>query len=123
MPTIAASFQDRVDSVFTKIRARFEQQPPWETFFAEVLGKGGLVSQEFSDWAEFTQFAATEQYQEILRMITDLRQGVKKNTGEQAVVTVRLPKAVHEFLREEAHQQRVSLNSLCVSKLLQPPRD
>ncbi len=119
MPTTAAPFRDRVDIVFNKARARYEQQPPWETFFAEILGEGGVARQEFGEWADFTQFTATEQYQEIQRMIADLRQGSRKNTGDQAVVTVRLPKAVHEFLREEAHQRRISLNLLCVTKLLQ----
>ena len=34
-------------------------------------------------------------------------------------ITVRLPKSVHEALRDEAHEKRTSMNKLCVSKLIQ----
>jgi hypothetical protein len=32
---------------------------------------------------------------------------------------VRLPKSLHEALKEEAHVYRTSMNKLCISKLLQ----
>ena len=35
------------------------------------------------------------------------------------VITVRLPKSLHEALRAEAHERRTSMNKLCISKLLQ----
>jgi predicted HicB family RNase H-like nuclease len=35
------------------------------------------------------------------------------------VITVRLPKSLHESLRAEAHDRRTSMNKLCISKLLQ----
>jgi predicted HicB family RNase H-like nuclease len=35
------------------------------------------------------------------------------------VITVRLPKCLHEALRAEAHEHRTSMNKLCISKLLQ----
>ena len=35
------------------------------------------------------------------------------------VITVRLPKSMHESLRTEAHDLRTSMNKLCISKLLQ----
>ena len=35
------------------------------------------------------------------------------------VITVRLPKSLHESLRDEAHQRNTSMNKLCISKLLQ----
>ena len=35
------------------------------------------------------------------------------------VITVRLPKSMHEYLRTEAHDLRTSMNKLCISKLLQ----
>ena len=35
------------------------------------------------------------------------------------VITVRLPKSLHESLRTEAHEKRTSMNKLCISKLLQ----
>jgi hypothetical protein len=35
------------------------------------------------------------------------------------VITVRLPKSLHEALRHEAHNHKTSMNKLCISKLLQ----
>ena len=35
------------------------------------------------------------------------------------VITVRLPKSLHEALRAEAHTRQTSMNQLCISKLLQ----
>ena len=35
------------------------------------------------------------------------------------MITVRLPKSLHESLRAEAHEKRTSMNKLCISKLLQ----
>ena len=35
------------------------------------------------------------------------------------VITVRMPKSLHEFLRTEAHERKTSMNKLCISKLLQ----
>ena len=35
------------------------------------------------------------------------------------VITVRLPKSLHESLRDEAYEHRTSMNKLCISKLLQ----
>ena len=35
------------------------------------------------------------------------------------MITVRLPKSLHEALRAEAHEHRTSMNKLCISKLLQ----
>ena len=35
------------------------------------------------------------------------------------VITVRLPKSLHEFLQVEAHEKCTSMNQLCISKLVQ----
>ena len=35
------------------------------------------------------------------------------------VVTVRIPRSLHDALRVEAHEHRTSMNKLCISKLLQ----
>ena len=35
------------------------------------------------------------------------------------VITIRLPKSLHESLKDEAYEYRTSMNKLCVSKLIQ----
>jgi predicted HicB family RNase H-like nuclease len=38
-------------------------------------------------------------------------------------ITVRLPRSLHESLREEAHAHQTSMNQLCVAKLNRPIDD
>ena len=55
-------------------------------------------------------------------MVAALRN--KKGSGADGheptrVITVRLPKSLHEALRAEAHDHKTSMNKLCIAKLLQ----
>ena len=100
----------------------FQRQPDWITFFREVLGVDGLLRKLFPTPEEIADFEKTEQYNEIQTMLAKLRE----RTGSLAdgreptrVITVRLPKSLHESLRAEAHDRKTSMNQLCISKLLQ----
>jgi predicted HicB family RNase H-like nuclease len=53
-------------------------------------------------------------------MLDDLRRR-QQEAGEREslrVVTVRMPRSLHETLKSEARQLHVSINSLCISKLI-----
>ena len=55
-------------------------------------------------------------------MLTRLRERSSDNEIQQEatkVITVRLPKSLHDALKAEAHDHRTSMNRLCISKLLQ----
>ena len=100
----------------------FHQQPDWITFFREVLGVDGLLRRLFPKPEELTSFEKTAEYNEIQLMLAKLRE----RSGSQAdgkeptrVITVRLPKSLHEFLQVEAHEKCTSMNQLCISKLVQ----
>lgn len=100
----------------------FQQQPDWVTFFREVMGVDGIVRKLFPTPEELTEFEKTAEYAEIQAMVAKLRE----KSGAQAegkeptrVITVRLPKSLHESLRAEAHDRKTSMNQLCISKLLQ----
>jgi predicted HicB family RNase H-like nuclease len=102
----------------------FRQGPDWVTFFREILGVGGAVRNLFSTQDEHTWFEQTEEYAEIQQMVAQLRtQVVATTSGDDKeptrVITVRLPKSLHELLRKEAHDRSTSMNKLCISKLLQ----
>ncbi len=100
----------------------FNQQPDWVTFFREVLGIDGLARRTFASFDELTTFERSEEYAEVQRMLVKLREQ-KPNADSESeptrVITVRLPKSMHEYLRTEAHDLRTSMNKLCISKLLQ----
>jgi predicted HicB family RNase H-like nuclease len=98
----------------------FQQQPDWITFFREVLGVDGLVRKLFSTPEELAEFEQTAEYAEIQLMLAKLRERGSWAEGKEPtrVITVRLPKSLHESLRAEAHDRKTSMNQLCISKLL-----
>jgi predicted HicB family RNase H-like nuclease len=98
------------------------QGPDWVTFYRETLGLRGVVRRNFPTREALTEFEQTEAYLEIQQMLTKLRKKgppVKEEEEPTRVITVRLPKSLHEALRVEAHEHHTSMNKLCISKLLQ----
>jgi predicted HicB family RNase H-like nuclease len=99
----------------------YAEEPDWITFYREVLGLRGIVRQIFPTREQLAAFEQTEAHQEILRMLTKLREqghASLDNAEPTRVITVRLPRSLHEALRVEAHEHRTSMNKLCISKLL-----
>jgi len=103
----------------------YQQNPDWVTFFREVMGIGGVVRRCYSDPSSLAEFEKTSEYSEIQQMVAKLRERNGSDPGkpEEAeptrVITVRMPKSLHESLRAEAHDRHTSMNKLCISKLLQ----
>ena len=100
----------------------YKQQPDWVTFFRKVLGVDGIARQLFTTAQEMTMLEQSGEYAEIQQMLAKLRErgGSPPDASEPTrVITVRLPKSLHESLRTEAHEKRTSMNKLCISKLLQ----
>ena len=104
------------------IEQLYAQGPDWVTFYRETLGLRGIVRQTFPSRQALLAFEQTKAYQDILRRLTKLREQGPLEVDEEEptrVITVRLPKSMHESLRAEAHEHRTSMNKLCISKLLQ----
>jgi predicted HicB family RNase H-like nuclease len=113
---------DRLTEVKRTVEHLFAKGPDWVTFYREVLGLRGIVRQEFPTREALAAFEQTEAFQEILQLLTKLREQVPPASEEDEttrVITVRLPKSMHESLRAEAHEHHTSMNKLCISKLLQ----
>ena len=100
----------------------YRQSPDWVTFFREVLGIEGAARRMFPMADEFLLFEKSQEYSEIQQMVAKLRENNRAQppgSEPTRVITVRLPKSLHESLRTEAHERRTSMNKLCISKLLQ----
>jgi predicted HicB family RNase H-like nuclease len=100
----------------------FGHQPDWITFFREVLGVDGLIRRLFATPEELAAFEKTQEYADIQQMLARLREktGAAADGKEPTrVITVRLPKSLHESLKTEAYDRKTSMNQLCISKLLQ----
>jgi len=99
----------------------FEQGPDWVVFFHEVLGIKGLIRQVYDTPEAMAAFEKTEEYAEIKQMLSELRRrAAEREHAREAtrVITVRMPKTLHESLKAEASEHKVSINQLCIAKLL-----
>ena len=113
---------DKRREVLQITRDLYRQDPDWITFFREALGLDGIVRQAFNNSEELAQFEQTDEYGEIQAMLVKLRVGdPDKPTPQEPtrVITIRLPRTLHESLRAEAHVRETSMNKLCIAKLLQ----
>lgn len=109
------------DEILRTARELYEREPDWVTFFREILGVKGAVRRAFPTPHQMAEFEQSEAYSEIQQMITQLRKRpALAGSGQEPtqVITVRLPKSLHEALRTEAHLHQTSMNKLCISKLL-----
>ena len=114
--------EDRKHTAQRIANEMFHQQPDWITFFREVLGVDGLLRKLLNSPEELATFEKTPEYAEIQLMLARLRErtGAAADGKEPTrVITVRLPKSLHESLKTEAHDRKTSMNQLCISKLLQ----
>jgi predicted HicB family RNase H-like nuclease len=114
--------QEKYQEVVEVAETLYRQNPDWVTFFREVLGVEGTVRKAFPTFDELTAFEQSPQFDKIQKLLVRLREkrsSVDVETEPTRVITVRLPKSMHEYLRTEAHDLRTSMNKLCISKLLQ----
>ncbi len=99
----------------------YAMKPEWVVFFREVLGVDGLVRRAFPRPKALARFECSPEYARIREMLDDLRTQQRDQAAgreTQRVITVRMPKSLHESLKSEAGKMRVSINTLCISKLL-----
>ncbi len=114
--------QEKYREVLQVAENLYRQSPDWVTFFREVLGIDGAVRKLFPSFEELTAFEKSDEFDQVQKMLVKLREKrttTDPETEPTRVITVRLPKSMHEYLRTEAHDLRTSMNKLCISKLLQ----
>jgi hypothetical protein len=103
-----------------------ESSKDWQLIYQQVLGLEGTI--QTLTLKERAEFEGSSCHREILQLMAKLRETWVQGEATR-VITVRLPKSIHESLRVEAYEKHTSLNQLCISKLLQPisselvPRD
>lgn len=113
---------DKQQEILNVAQELYTQDPDWVTFFREVLGMEGAVRRAYPTPEEMAEFEKTREYAQIQGMLARLRERGRGKPVQQEptrVITVRLPKSLHDSLRAEAHERRTSMNRLCIAKLLQ----
>ncbi len=110
----------RAAQVYQVAQQLFAAAPTWMAFYREILSLTGVACQLFPK-DELRQFEATTEFCEIQKMITVLRAGsLPENDPMESLrmITVRLPLSLHKALCDEAETRGVSVNQLCISRLL-----
>ncbi|MBU6277198.1 MAG: toxin-antitoxin system HicB family antitoxin [Planctomycetes bacterium] len=119
--TTAPPVRDQADTVLQVAERLHAMDPDWVVFFREVLGVDGVIRRSFRDPDSLAEFECSPQHARIRDLLDDLRSRQRDRPPEreaQRVVTVRMPRSLHEQLKAEADDHRVSINTLCISKLL-----
>lgn len=112
----------RAREVYLFTERLVSQAPDWITVFREVFGPDGFARRYFPTIEEMEQFERTPEYRAVQQFISQVReQGADGGEGRVStrVITVRIPKTLHESLRAEAHKRQTSMNKLCIWKLVQ----
>jgi predicted HicB family RNase H-like nuclease len=118
----APNFEQRCRQAFDVANDLFTNAPTWVCFYRELMGGSGMLHILFDNNKEFGAFLRTDQHHQIQSMLTALRsRDLPENdpNDPQRMITVRLPKSLHEAMCEEAGRLNISVNRLCISRMLQ----
>jgi hypothetical protein len=119
---IHASHEERGKQAMQMATELFGVAPTWAAFYRQVLGAEGCVGRLFPTYEAQNEFQATEEYGQILQMLTALRsRDLPENdpTEPQRMVTIRMPKSLYDNLCVESNQLKISVNKLCISRITQ----
>jgi hypothetical protein len=95
----------------------------WLELSNALFGPGGKATVAFPTERERTAFCKTEEYKRLLALMDRLpappvKEVVELAASANGAISVRLPRSVHAALLAEAKAEGVSLNQLCLSKLV-----
>lgn len=95
----------------------------WLELHFALFGVGGKATELFPTEAERSAFLRSAEYKRINALMDTLPRPKNKEMQElvssaNGAISVRLPRSVHAALLAEAKAEGVSLNQLCVAKLI-----
>ena len=118
----SAKFEDRCHWVQQVAAELFGVAPTWTAFYRETLGVDGVAHRIFSEAEEFRSYECSECHSKVLEMLTVLRSKDVSDcdpTEVQKMITIRIPKSLHDRICAEANELDVSVNKLAITRLLQ----
>jgi len=116
---ITAKAQQALEFAQSKVK----EVSDWLELHFALFGVDGKASELFPTEAERSAFLRSAEYKRILALMNTLPHPKKNETRElvssaNGAISVRLPRTVHAALLAEAKAEGVSLNQLCVAKLV-----
>jgi hypothetical protein len=118
-PKIAA----KARQVLAFAEQRATRDADWIELSNALFGLGGKATELFPSETERTAFCRTKEYKRILGLMDSMPKPRSKGfvdlvASANGAISVRLPRSVHAALLAEAKAEGVSLNQLCVAKLV-----
>lgn len=119
----ATTIARNAKKVLVFARQRAQQAADWADLHNALFGIGGKANELFPTEAERTAFSQTKECKQIFALLDGLPAPPAREFGEflataNGAISVRLPRSVHAALLAEAKAEGVSLNQLCLSKLV-----
>lgn len=117
-----ASLENRIAQARELSLEAFAKTGSWVIYFREMFGPDGVCRKLFPSEPERRYFETTEVFSEMQEIIAAMRShGIEKSDAAEPekMITIRLPLSVHESLVRESGENNLSVNKLCISKLLQ----
>lgn len=100
----------------------FPQCDNWVLFYREVFGVDGVIRKLFATVDELKVWESSPEFYETHEMLAALRSqdnGKGDTIEPQRMITVRLPVSMHEAMKLESAEVGLSINKLCITKMLQ----
>lgn len=118
----AESVDERCSQVLREAVELFGVAPTWTAFYRETLGVQGCVRDLFKSADEMHAYECSDAHEKVLEMLTVLRSRDLPDTDPtepQRMITVRIPKSLHDSICQEANDLHVSVNKLCITRMVQ----
>jgi predicted HicB family RNase H-like nuclease len=99
----------------------------WIDLHNKLFGMGGAISRMFTTESERIAFTKTDECQQVYELFNDVaaQQGDSaakdfqlKLSRANGAISIRMPRSLHAALLMEADAEGVSLNQLCMAKLM-----
>ncbi|KAA5543694.1 hypothetical protein FYK55_10885 [Roseiconus nitratireducens] len=122
-PDPSGDYADRCKQALLLAEEAFAKTGSWVIFFREILGVEGVVRQLFPDDQERAEFIDGPEHATLREMLAAIRsqdQSKSDSAEPERMITIRIPRSLHDLLREESEGCELSINKLCITKLLQP---
>lgn len=118
-----ADFESRCKQVVWAAGELVGLAPTWTAFYREILGKKGVVRTLFPTLDDRLSYEVSDAHSTVYDALTALRsRDLPENdpTELQRMITIRIPMTLHDAICDEANDLKVSVNKLCISRMLQP---
>ena len=122
-PSVSSKIVAKARVVLEFAEQRTARAADWVELSNPLFGLGGMATEAFPTERQRTALCKTQEYKWILALMDRLpaprvKELVELAASANGAISVRLPRSVHAALLVEARAEGVSLNQLCVSKLV-----